>query len=61
MLERDQKVPDEGENIDAILEKQNERQQQLAEEFLRMTRAMKDNVTAAGHVIRDDNKVAFIS
>ena len=47
----------ENPDIDAVLKHHHGVQEQLAEEFLHLTRNLKENVTVAGHVVRDDTKV----
>jgi hypothetical protein len=44
-------------NSDDLIARQHNQQEQLSEQFLAITRALKNNVTVAGHVIREDNQV----
>lgn len=44
-------------DIDAVLKHHYQMQEQLADQFLNMTISLKQNVAAAGQVVRDDNKV----
>lgn len=43
--------------MDAMIKHHHDLQEKLTDEFLMLTRSLKDNVTVAGHVIREDNKV----
>jgi len=43
-------------DIDDVVRHHNHVQEELAEEMLKMTQSLKENVTLAGHVVREDNK-----
>jgi hypothetical protein len=51
------RIAEEPTDTDALVARQHEQQEQLAQQFLTMTRNLKENVTVAGHVIRSDNQV----
>lgn len=44
-------------DMDAMIKHHHDLQEKLTEEFLMLTRSLKDNVTVSGHVIQEDNKV----
>lgn len=46
-----------GSDLDAVLQHHTRLQEKQAEEFLQLTRSLKENISVAGHIVREDNKV----
>lgn len=47
----------ENADLDTVLKRHQQMQSAMADDFLRLTRSLKQNVSAAGVVIRQDNTV----
>lgn len=47
-------------DVDTLLRHHNQMQEKLAEEMVYLARSLKENVKAAGRVVRDDKEVWLI-